>query len=260
MRYLKLYIEFVRNSIIREMMFRTHFILSFTARLIWFLSFILLYHVIFQNITSLGAMSYDQALLYISIFYLIDTVGFTLFIKNFSTMPEYIADGRLDTIITKPADSQFFVSLRYFSIVSLAAVVPPLILMIRQITILQIPLTAFNVIAFLIAFTAAIAIYYALWFITLLILFWVIRVDALHEFFVTLWRFMQFPPSIFQQPLRFFFIGVVPILFTVIVPTDILQGIYQPLPLAALAASAIISLYISRVLWKIGLKRYQSTN
>ncbi len=258
-RYIKLYTHFVKNCVIRELLFRTHFALSFISRLILFLLFILFYQVIYRNILTLGNWSYNEGLLYLSVFFLIDTIGFMFFIKNFSTFPEYISEGKLDVILTKPVDSQFFVSLRYFSLISFFSIFPPLVLFVRQLLILHISFSLWNTLAFLIFFIAALTIYYSLWFLSNLILFWVNRIDALHEFFVTLWRFMQFPPDIFQNVIRLFFIGVVPILFTVAVPTQALENIFDSKAILGLALASIFTLLISRIVWKIGLRRYQST-
>jgi ABC-2 type transport system permease protein len=192
-------------------------------------------------------------------FFFIDTIGFTFFIKNFSTFPEYISEGTLDIILTKPVDSQFFVSLRYFSLISFLSIFPPLALLIRQLIVLNLEISIVNFITFLIFTAASLAIYYSLWFITNLILFWVERIDALHEFFITIWRFMQFPPDIFQSVIRLFFIFIVPILFSIVVPTQALQSIFEIKNILSLLLAAIFSLCMSRILWKIGLRRYQST-
>lgn len=259
-RYAKLYLHFVANCVTRELLFRTHLILSFSARLMLFGLYIMMYDVIYSNAASIGSLDYDQALLYLSIFFLIDTVGFMLFIKNFSTFPEYISQGKLDIILTKPVDSQFFVSLRYFSLISLISVLPPLGLFIRQIDRLGIAFDPLNWLLFVIFFLCSLAIYYAIWFITNLILFWVDRIDALHEFFVTIWRFMQFPPDIFQNVIRLFFLFIIPILLTIEVPMEALRGVtIQPSHIFLLIGASIFSLLISRILWKIGLRHYQST-
>lgn len=258
-RYINLYVHFIKNSITRELLFRTHFVLSFVSRLIFFLLFILFYQVIYRNILSLGNWRYDEALLYLSVFFLIDTIGFMFFIKNFSTFPEYISEGKLDVILTKPVDSQFFISTRYFSLISFFSIFPPLVLFIRQILILDIPFTFINTAGFIVFFITSLSIYYSIWFLTNLILFWVNRLDALHEFFVTIWRFMQFPPDIFQNVARFFFIGIVPILFTVSVPTQALQNVFNIKAILGLALASLFSLLISRIVWKIGLRHYQST-
>lgn len=259
LRYLKLYIHFVQNCITRELLFRTHFILSFTARLIFFILFIVFYGVIYANAGSLGNWTHDEALLYLSVFFLIDTIGFTFFIKNFSTFPEYISEGKLDIILTKPVDSQFLVSLRYFSLISFFSIIPPLVLFIKQILVLQLEVSILNALAFVAFMTASLCIYYSVWFITNLILFWVERIDALHEFFITIWRFMQFPPDIFQSAMRLFFIFIVPILFTIAVPTNALRSIFEIKHIVLLLLASCFSLLISRMLWKIGLRHYQST-
>lgn len=260
MRYLKLYYNFVKNSISREMMFRTHFVLSFSARLIWFLMFILFYEILYQNIATLGNWNHDQSILLISVFFLIDTLGFTFFIKNFSTFPEYISEGKLDILLTKPVDSQFIISTRYFSLISFASLAPPLYLFFHQIAKMNIEITLINTVFFLIFLICSLAIYYSVWFITNLILFWVIRVEMLHEFFITFFRFMQFPPDIFRQPVRFIFMVIIPILFTVSAPTQALLHVFEPISIAFFTGAAIISLLLSRILWKIGLRRYESTS
>src|SRR3989338_8714646 len=95
LRYIKLYLHFVGNCITRELIFRTHLVLSFSARLMLFGLYVMLYDVIYRNAATIGNLDYDHALLYLSIFFLIDTIGFMFFIKNFSTFPEYISQGKL---------------------------------------------------------------------------------------------------------------------------------------------------------------------
>ncbi len=259
-RYTKLYLHFVSNCITREMLFRTHLVLSFCARLMLFGLYILMYDVIYKNAASIGSLNYDQALLYLSIFFLVDTIGFTFFIKNFSTFPEYISEGKLDIVLTKPVDSQFFVSVRYFSLTSLFSMLPPLGLFIRQVDRLHITLDPYHVFLFGLFLACTLIVYYSIWFITNLILFWVNRIDALHEFFVTLWRFMQFPPDIFQNVIRLFFLFVIPILLTIEVPMQALMGSTIKIShILMLVGASVLSLLISRILWKIGLRRYQST-
>lgn len=258
-RYLKLYYSFVKNSISRELMFRTHFALSFSARLLWFLMFILFYDILYKNVTTIQGWNYDQSLLLISVFFLIDTTGFMIFIKNFSTFPEYISEGKLDILLTKPVDSQFMISTRYFSLISFASLAPPLFLFIRQIIKMNIEFSATTGALFIIFFLASLTIYYSIWFITNLILFYVIRVEMLHEFFISIYRFMQFPPDIFKNPVRAIFMLVLPILFTVSVPVKTLQNIFEPVAIFSLLVAAVLSLLLSRILWKIGLKSYQSS-
>lgn len=259
-RYIKLYLHFVSNCTTRELLFRTHLILSFSARLMLFGLYVMMYDIIYKNAASIGSLHYDQALLYLSIFFLVDTIGFTFFIKNFSTFPEYISEGKLDIVLTKPVDSQFFVSMRYFSLTSLFSTLPPLGLFIRQIGRLHVALDPYHVFLFVLFLVCTLTIYYSIWFITNLILFWVHRIDALHEFFVTIWRFMQFPPDIFQGVIRLFFLFIVPILLTIEVPMQALTGSTINIShIFLLVGASVLSLLISRILWKMGLRRYQST-
>jgi ABC-type uncharacterized transport system permease subunit len=51
----------------------------------------------------------------------------------------------------------------------------------------------------------------------------------------------------------------VPILFSIVVPTQALQSIFEIKNILSLLLAAIFSLCMSRILWKIGLRRYQST-
>lgn len=260
MRYLRLYITFVKNCIIREMMFKGHLILSFLGRIIWFFVFILLYEIIYANIPTLHGWTHDQSLLLLSVFFLIDTCGIMMFGKNISTLPRYICQGDLDGLLTKPADAQFVVSLRYFSLTSVFSLLPPLYLFILQTIKLGIQWDIANTALFIVFFITSLIIYYSIWFITNLILFWAIQVEGLHELFLMFFRFMQFPPDIIQNPIRMAFLTAIPILFTVSVPTEALLHIFNIHDITILLMSALFALILSRILWKIGLKNYTSAS
>jgi ABC-type uncharacterized transport system permease subunit len=63
---------------------------------------------------------------------------------------------------------------------------------------------------------------------------------------------MQFPPDIFQNVIRLFFLFIVPILLTIEVPMQALTGSTIKIShIFLLVGASVLSLLISRILWKM---------
>ena len=261
MNYPKLYWQILKYNVNRELQFRSDFWLSIFSRLVWFLMLVFFFNVLYRQILTINGWTLYESLLLLSIFQIIETTLYTFFISNFSQMPQYISEGDLDFLLLKPIDTQFFVSLRYFSLTSAINLIAPIILFGVALSHLHVSLSLGQVLLFLGGFLSSIVILYSLWFITVISLFWLTKIFEIYELFLSLFRFMQYPSSVYQGAVRHFFSFVFPIILTVTVPAQVLLGRFSELHnLVWLPVIAVITFVVARILWNSGLKVYSSAS
>ncbi len=115
-RLWRVYRVFVRNCIVREMEFRANLFASLATILGWLFYYVALIRIIYLNTESIAGWSEGEALVLSGSFTIVWALLNALFYDNLSELPQMIQKGTFDVVLTKPLDSQFFVSARRISL------------------------------------------------------------------------------------------------------------------------------------------------
>ena len=111
-RYWTVYVALWRNSIIREMSFKTNFLLWIVVELLWFalqLSFIA---VIYSHTDHIGDWTKWEVVLLMGTAHFIQQIFQAFFLTNCTELSELIRTGRLDFMLLLPVNTRFLISLR----------------------------------------------------------------------------------------------------------------------------------------------------
>ena len=148
-RYIKLYLQFLKNAIIRESMFRVSFLSHTIAEIIGVSIGILGLHIIFGQITSLAGWSYYEILLLYGTASTIRGLYFGPFIQNMGQLMKHINKGTLDFVLLKPISSQFYVSTRKIRLFSITPLVSGILIIFLSLNMLIVTPTFSMIISFL---------------------------------------------------------------------------------------------------------------
>ena len=125
--YLRVFLTFVRNSLVRDMMFRANFIIETISSFGWVMMNLGFYLLIFNYTSQIGAGSrrrrgWDkyQFFVFIATTMFINSIVQMFFMPNAEEFSELIRTGGLDFALLKPIDTQFLISLRKVDWSSLA--------------------------------------------------------------------------------------------------------------------------------------------
>ena len=113
--YWKVFLTFARNSLVRDMTFRTNFIVQCVSSIGWTLMNVGFYLIIFQYTDSIGEGSgwdRDKFFLFIATTWFINSLVQAFFMPNAEEFSELIRTGGLDFALLKPIDTQFLISFR----------------------------------------------------------------------------------------------------------------------------------------------------
>ena len=112
--YLRVFLTFARNSLVRDMTFRTNFLIDTVTSVSWVLINLGFYVLIFHYTPAIGAgtgWGKYQFFLFLATGLLINSLVQALFMTNADEFSELVRTGNLDFALLKPIDTQFLVSL-----------------------------------------------------------------------------------------------------------------------------------------------------
>lgn len=256
--YFTIYKVFFKNSFIREMDYRASFIGDFIDSFVNLSITILLFDIIYQNTTTIANWSKYETLLLVGYAQFITSLVFILFMNNLSRIQTYILKGDLDTILIKPCDVQFYVSFRYFYLGGCAGLFPAIFLILYSINMLNISISIMGILFFFMVTVCSVVIAYSLWFILMTCSFYFVKVTQLHELFLSVLKFSEYPASIYKGVVSFTLTFILPVIAISNIPIEFVLGKANKLYL--LVILSIVFFLLSRLFWKISLHKYTSAS
>ena len=259
-RYLTIYRAFFKNSLIREMQFRSHFWIFVVVNLIWAGMAMITFRFIFNQTNQVGGWTFPAILVLTATYYLFDRIFQLLFEVNFYRINYLVNSGDLDLILTKPVSGQFFISLRQVSLPHLFVILPLLITLIWLIKIYFWPIALINILAYGFLLLCGLVIVYSFWFMTLTAVFWLGNIENIVYLFGSVYEVSRIPADVTGLVLRPLLTYFLPLAFVATVPTQVLTGqINFGLVVFGVLAAAFW-LWVSRLVWQLALRHYSSAS
>src|SRR6266849_2086905 len=111
-RYLSIYAALWKNSVTREMIFKSNFLLWIFVELLWFGLQLSLIGVLYLHTDNIGSWTKWQVVLLIGASHFIQQLYQAFFLINCTNLSELIRTGKLDFLLLLPVNTRFVVSLR----------------------------------------------------------------------------------------------------------------------------------------------------
>src|SRR4030095_1007526 len=111
-RYFQIYTALLKNSITRELSFKSNFLLWIFVELLWFglqLSFI---GVLYLHTDHIGTWTTWQGVMLIGKSHFLQQIFQAFFLINCTNLSELIRTGKMDFLLLLPVNTRFLVSLR----------------------------------------------------------------------------------------------------------------------------------------------------
>ena len=260
-KHLKIYWKLVKFSASLEMEYRFSFMLEIFVELAYFIVTLLGMRIIFWNINEVAGWNYNQllALMGINMIFSEIVLGFA-FIFNLRDLPNKIAQGGLDIVLSKPLNSQFAVSLwrPYFAMFpSILAGAIATYIGIRDSGIIFNPQM---LIPFFFIFICGLIMAYSIGMMVSTLSMWFINATPLPMLAQQFLFMAKNPSSVFTGAWKVFFMTALPISFMVSFPTTTLLGNISTWWLPASLVLALTFLKLSNLFWTFALKRYSSAS
>jgi len=261
--YAKIYAALWKNSVTREMSFKTNFLLWIFVELLWFglqLSFI---GVLYLHTDHIGTWTKWQVVMLIGASHFIQQMFQAFFLINCTNLSELIRTGKLDFLLLLPINTRFVVSLRQVDLgafVNAASAVGVMAFAAHQMHLVP---TLLQVIGFLVLCVAGIAIHYSLMFLLASISFWTVRAQGIVWGYYNLFQIARMPDEAFRGVFKAVFTFAIPMLLVSNVPVRVLVNkLSSPhlLPLCLLLAMSLVCFAVSELGWRASVRRYTSAS
>lgn len=111
--YLKVFLTFARNSLIRDMSFRMNFVLQCVSSMSWAAMNWGLFKIIYRHTSEIGrgtGWHENEFFIFLGTVWIVNSLVQTFFMANAEEFSELIRTGNLDFALLKPIDTQFLIS------------------------------------------------------------------------------------------------------------------------------------------------------
>lgn len=252
----------MRLELMSDLMYRLNALLLFLSTSSWLIAEILFIHFITEKFSTIAGWG-KYELTFLLAVNQIWVGGFFYFIiwPSLTGFAEMIKVGGIDRILTLPINTRFYISVYKISWPSLSIMFNGIVLAIYSFGHLGFILSFVNVISFIILLIVCGWIIYCIQFIAVTLTFWIIESGAQSYIIGAIDRLARFPYEIFTNNLLLIlFTFVLPITIVTNVPARALLGILEWRFVIYALIVAIWLTIVSQVIWKIGLRRYESAS
>ena len=260
-RYAGIYAALWKNSVAREMGFKSNFILWIIVELCWFALQLSFVAVIYSHTDHIGDWSKWEVVLLFGASHFIQQIFQAFFLTNLTQLSELIRTGKLDFMLLLPANTRFILSLRQVDLggfVNASSAVAVMIYALRQMPLTP---TVPAVLGFLLLVVAGILIHYSLMFLLASVSFWTVRAQGIVWGYYSLFNLARLPDAAFRGWFKAVFTFAVPMILVANVPARVLvHKLHSPRDLLLLLAMSVACLVLSELGWRFSVRRYTSAS
>ena len=247
---------FLRVGVMNEMQYRINFFLQLVQSLLTVGTGLVILAVIFSKTHDLGGWTRPQLLAVMGVFTLVGGIIRTFIQPNMQRVVNDVREGKLDFVLTKPADSQLLVSVRDVRFWELTDVLVGFAVLIVALAQMR-PATGWpDIVAFVALLLSGLVSIYCFWLMLASASFWLVRINEVQELFDGLFRAGQYPVGIYPGWLRYGLTFIIPLAFAITVPSEAVTGRLAWQSVVVMVGFTVVLLVVSRWCWKRGLRRY----
>lgn len=260
MRYFILYLHFIRFSFNKALIFRFDFFFRIFMDVLWYITQIAFFSVIFRYTSLLGGWNYNQVIIFMGSIFFIDALHMTIFSNNIWWLPVYINKGELDYYLIRPISSLFFLTLRDFAANSFMNLILSFSFLIWSIYNYEQTIELQNLFVYSILLVSGFLIFSILSILFTIPVFWTHSGKGFKDIFSSLQRFGNQPHQIYTGFVKKLLLSVLPFSLIASVPVSVLFDGWTIKIVGCYIVCLFFLITILLIVWKLGLKTYSSAS
>jgi ABC-2 type transport system permease protein len=255
LRYFRIFFDLIKFNLIQEMEFRRNFYIRLITQLFFVVLQLIIVGTFFRYTQSLGSWSQNEVFVLVGIFRLIEGLFHMFIFNNLLYLPDFVNEGELDLILTKPLNNLFLVSLKRHQLYEISTFASGIIILIY--TDLVRGSMWWNIMfQSVLGFIALYSI--VLFFST--ISFYVPRLTALSSLWDLISKTDRFPLDIFTGSSRIVFWLLAPMFLVVTLPSQLVLGKVPPYFIFIQLSGVCILFSFVYLFWLFSLRHYSSAS
>ncbi|MDO8505078.1 MAG: ABC-2 family transporter protein [bacterium] len=256
-RYIRIFKVLFRTSLIREMAFRSNFVVGTAVTLSWIAVYFILLEVIFLHTDFIAGWSRRDAIMLYGVWSMMDDLISWFVAGGLKNLPLVVEDGTLDRLLTKPIDSQFIISFDRFEFNRAPLLLVDIGIILYAYSLHSISLRPIMFLAPLLVINGAM-IGYSILLLFESLAFWFVRVSNIWALYHGIADLARYPVDIFGRVIKAVSFTVLPFAVMMMVPAQAFLG---TLSFGMVGYSILVSsffLLISRKFYQFAVRRYSS--
>jgi ABC-2 type transport system permease protein len=260
MKYIRLYLELIRQSFMKAMAYKANFIIVLISNLAYFVIQLYFMKIIFTEVDTIAGWNKYEMFFYIGTFAIIDALWVFGPYFNLTALPDMIRSGSLDGYLLKPVSSQFLVSLRKVDIGSLFSMIAGVGIVVYAVIYGNIKVSLIGLVFYIIAIIHALFVEYSIYLIMLCLAFWMVKVDFADVLHGIICYFSNKPADIYRGIIRKIITSVLPYGFLMTIASKTALGKVDKMDYLSAIITSWCFLLLSIIVWKVSSKRYGSAS
>jgi ABC-2 type transport system permease protein len=258
-RYWRIYQTFFVTSLRRELEFRANFFAKIFQNLMWIFFFVMILLVVYRNTDSVAGWNRGEAFVLAATIFLMNALA-SAFFFSLMDIPGQVRMGTLDFVVTKPVDSQFWVSTRRFNFDQIGTLLAGISMVVIGVLTAQAHPGLLQWLTYAALVVASLVIYYSFQLALMTTGIWLVRVDNLWVLGESVMQIARFPLDIYSTGLQRFLTFFVPLAFLATVPARQLVEGLNPLMAGLGIVWALGAFWLSRRFWRFAMRHYASAS
>lgn len=258
-RYWRIYRTFFVSSFTRELEFRANFFARIGQNAVWVTFFVLILMVVFSRTKTVAGWNRGDAFVLAATCFLMNSVAMAL-TMSLMEIPQQVRQGTLDFVLTKPVNSQFWVSLRRFNFDQIGTFLAGTAMVVIGVAQSGAHPGPLQWIAYMALLFSSLILYYAFSLCLMTLGIWWVRVENLWVLGESVMQVARFPVDIFGPQTVRVLTFVLPLAFLSTVPSrQLVQRLdWQMVGLGLIWATAALT--VASLFWRFALRSYASAS
>jgi len=258
-RYWRVYRSFFTSSFARELEFKANFIAKMFQNLMWIFFFIMILLVVYGNTNSVAGWGRGQAFVLAASIFLMNSI-FNAFFFSLQDIPSQIRLGTMDFVVTKPMDTQYWVSMRRFNFDQIGTMFAGIVMLAVGVGQSHLAISPTAWVFYGIQVVSALALFYSFSLGLMTTAIWLVRVDNLWVLGESLIMIARYPIDIYSSGIRRFLTNFIPLAFLATMPARQLVYGADVASVCEGIVWALGALTVSRLFWRKAMTYYTSAS
>lgn len=253
---LKIMKEIIKLKTKSYLIFRVDILFNFLSQMLLIFFYILLFRIIFLKVENIGGWNESEVLVLLGTYYLLNELHGRLFRSGLYKLPEVVMEQALENYLILPINVPLFLLLSEIDLIGLWRIIPGVFVIYYGLSTVK-NLSLVSILLYILSLSLSLFIYTLIMFCITTLSFWFRNVNNIFYIFYDISEFAKYPESVYRGVIRYIFLTFIPIIVFTSFPTMIILNkgninllIYQLLLFLSI-------FFISHILWKTGLKRYE---
>lgn len=260
MRYLRVYRSFWINCLSRAMEFRAQFFAAIIGYLIWTGVSLVFIQAVFGHVGAVSGWTQAEMWVLYGTYVIIESLCYGLLGPNMFRFSTMVRDGTLDMVLTKPLNSQFFLSARYIDVNGVLNCVPGAALLWLGLSRVGHSPNFLQWTLWLSLLVCGFVMAYSLWFAFVTCSIWAVKLEGIAVVFDPMMQIARFPVQVYPRRLQPLLTIFIPVAFMTTYPAQALLGRGGLATLAAAIVLAGLFLLLAAQFFQFALRYYSSAS